>query len=510
MAMNGTDRTAVIIGGGLGGLFAGAMLSRCGYSVTVLEKNRIIGGGLQTFRYRGTCFETGMHVVGGFREGGSLMRICSWLGIMDRLSLYDVPDDCMDRITFLSDGRTYRIASGREGFVESLSRDFPEERDGIAAYTDRIYAMADEIPLFHVRNTGRSNLVHSEDFFIPADRFIERYVRNPRLREILAYMNTRYGGWKGHTPAYIHAVINVLYINGSSMFVGGSQQLADALAYVIGNGGGRVLPGKKVTRVKVVDRTVVSVETGDGAEYTGNVYVSAIHPVSLLAVIDGGAFPPSYINRLGQLPNSYSAFLVFIKFRDGTFPFLPSSEYLQVDYGHIWTQNRYGDGLWPAGFMVTTPPEKGQGPWADRMTVNCIMDFDQVSRWKNTSTGHRGADYYEWKDIHVRKVIARLESRYPGIGSCIEYAFGASPLTIRDYYGTCDGSMYGFVKDCENLIASYVPVTTKVRNLMHTGQNVNLHGICGVPLTAIETVETITGAGTIVDKINESYYGYRI
>lgn len=38
----------IIIGGGLGGLFTGAILSKEGFHVTILEKNSIIGGGLQT------------------------------------------------------------------------------------------------------------------------------------------------------------------------------------------------------------------------------------------------------------------------------------------------------------------------------------------------------------------------------------------------------------------------------------------------------------------------------
>ena len=37
-----------------------------------------------------------------------------------------------------------------------------------------------------------------------------------------------------------------------------------------------------------------------------------------------------------------------------------------------------------------------------------------------------------------------------------------------------------------------------------TGQNVNLHGFCGVPLTAINTVEAIVGLNQIIKKINET------
>ena len=40
----------IIIGAGLGGLFTGAILSKEGFEVTLLEKNAVIGGGLQTFQ----------------------------------------------------------------------------------------------------------------------------------------------------------------------------------------------------------------------------------------------------------------------------------------------------------------------------------------------------------------------------------------------------------------------------------------------------------------------------
>ena len=49
---------------------------------------------------------------------------------------------------------------------------------------------------------------------------------------------------------------------------------------------------------------------------------------------------------------------------------------------------------------------------------------------------------------------------------------------------------------------SQLSVFTKVKNLYLTGQNVNIHGFCGVSLTAIETAEALVGYNTIVRKIN--------
>lgn len=63
--------------------------------------------------------------------------------------------------------------------------------------------------------------------------------------------------------------------------------------------------------------------------------------------------------------------------------------------------------------------------------------------------------------------------------------------------------MYGFLKDCEQMTLSQVPIYTKIKNLLLTGQNISLHGICGVPLTSINTAEAILGENTIIDRMNK-------
>jgi len=53
------------------------------------------------------------------------------------------------------------------------------------------------------------------------------------------------------------------------------------------------------------------------------------------------------------------------------------------------------------------------------------------------------------------------------------------------------------------MAACQLPVVTKLHNLFMTGQNVNLHGCCGVPLTAINTAEAIVGQGTILERLSK-------
>lgn len=499
------NNNILIIGGGLGGLFTGAILAKEGYTVTVLEKNAIIGGGLQTFMHHGEMFETGMHVLGGFQPGGVLNKICNYLGILDQLDIRPDDTDNFASITYLSDHKTYRMGQGKERFIAQLVNEFPTEKDAITDYVDKLYALTEEVDFFYLRKGKDQIFSHSAEFFIAADELIAHYIQNEQLRDILGFMNPMYGGVAHHTPAYIHALINVLYIEGSSKFCGGSQQLAIALQEVIQNSGGEVLPKKYVVKVKIQDHLIQYVSTSDGCKYVADKYISSIHPCSLLNITDEKAFPKFYRERLNEIPNVYSAFTVYIVFKKETFPYINHSCYLQENYGQIWTHGEYDETSWPQGIIFLTPSAKEQDKYAKKMIIHSLMNFDDVRHWENTTVGHRGTDYKIWKQQQIEKVLDRMTELYSDFRSCVAEAFASSPLTIRDYYNIKEGSLYGFRKDCQNMALSQVPIYTKVRNLLLTGQNINLHGICGVPLTAINTAEALLGENTIIDHINAAY-----
>ena len=199
-----------------------------------------------------------------------------------------------------------------------------------------------------------------EDFILPADGFVTRYIKNPKLRSVVAYMNPLYGGRRDETPAFIHAIVSTLYINGASRFVGGSGKFARLLASVIEKAGGDVVAGDGVEWVEVNNRHVDFVRTRSGKKYTADHYVSAIHPCSLLRLMPEKAFPKAYRNRLESIPNSYSVFSLFIKLRPGTFPYINHSEYYMEKYSEIWNfGNPHED--WPLGFLFMTPPGGHQG-----------------------------------------------------------------------------------------------------------------------------------------------------
>lgn len=498
-------KTCVIIGGGLGGLVTGALLTKEGYKVTVLEKNPIIGGGLQNFKRHGVSFPTGMHIFGGFEEGGNLAKLFGYLGVLDQLSLQPTDEDAFDVIKVAEDGAVYRMPKGKEQCIAYLSSVFPEEKDGIKAYIDKLYELTQEIDMFYMRDTQPFGLMNFDnDFIIPYNKLMDRYLTNPKLKGLLNYLCPLYSGKKETTPAFMTALLTVIHFNGTYQFVGGSQQLANALRNLIEDAGGQVLVRSEVVRIMVEDHQVTGVVTKNGNVYQADNYISGVHPDILLRLVDEGAFPKMFKKRVTMVSESISFFVVFVKLKDKSFPFLNQVNYYFDNYNDVFEPNDLQQENWPPGIIYLTPPVVNQGEFAETMVYVVPMDYEWVKPWENTHTGHRGEEYEQWKQAMMDKVFDKMEQLYPNYRDSIEFCFASTPLTIRDYFGNRRGSCYGFQKDCSELGLSQMSVFTKVKNLYLTGQNVNVHGLCGVSLTAVQTAEALVGLNTIMHKINKN------
>lgn len=134
----------VIIGGGLGGLSCGTILSKEGLSVCILEQQKHVGGCLQSFRRKGYSLDTGMHYVGSLSEGDTLYQYFKYFGILDKIRYQKLDTDGFDVIN-LGNGKEYSHAIGYDRFIETLSQSFPEEREGIAEYVSILQRIGQNI-----------------------------------------------------------------------------------------------------------------------------------------------------------------------------------------------------------------------------------------------------------------------------------------------------------------------------------------------------------------------------
>lgn len=494
----------IVIGGGIGGLTVAALLSKEGYKTTVLEQHYKIGGGLHCFDRFGVTFESGIHYVSGFEETGVLRRIYSYLGILDKVEVLPLEKNGFDTIHIGSDKAEYKMGVGKDNFIRILSEQFPAEAENIQKYVDEIYKICDTIPLFNLR-TMEKLYSFEEKNLVPINGFVKSFIKDKRLQNILVWNNTLYGGEKDFTPIYVYALVTKFYIEGASRFVGGTQAVADAMVDLIKANGGDVHTSTNVAKIDVVERFAQKVITTDGREFKGDFYISSAHPALTLDMIEPTELPKAYRNRIQSVENTYSAFLLYIKLKKDKFPFLNSNHYYFDDYDIIWNVLDYDHDTFPHGFMLSTPPAPNQGKYADKVIINSIMSIEDFRQWENTTVGKRGEDYKKFKKKIENQLLKLVCKQFPELEDSIENVVAGTPLTIRDYLKSKDGSLYGYKKDLNNIVKSQVLPRTKVKNLFLTGQNINLHGIIGVPLSAIITAGEFVGVNHLVNKINSEF-----
>jgi all-trans-retinol 13,14-reductase len=495
----------LIIGGGIGGLICGCILSKEGYKVCILEKHYTLGGGLHVFKKHDKIFETGIHYVSGFLHGQVLSKLFSYLDVLDNVKFKSLDNEAFDIMHIGEDNQIYKLGSGEENFINGLSLHFPEERENLKRYVESIKALSKKFYLFNLEPRETEMFSMDDELIQPVGKYIDQFFRNEKLKRIIAWNNSLYAGSYERTPAFVHILITKFYIEGATRFVDGSQQLADNMVNLIKSAGGEIFTSCDVNHIDVSEKEIKRILTKDGRIFEATNYISAIHPAITLEMIDPDQIQKSYRNRISSLKNTTSAFSLFITFKKKKFHYFNHNYYYTASYDAIWEAARYTKETWPSGLMMLTPPNSNNDGFAEKMIVNCIMNFDDVLKWEHTKSGNRGADYLAFKKECTVKIMSILKGIFPDIEDAVEYITASTPLTIRDYTGSKYGSLYGIEKDCNNMINSHIVPRTKIKNLYLTGQNINLHGIIGVALSAILTAGEFVGVNNLINKINSEY-----
>ena len=496
----------VIIGSGIGGLMSGAILAKEGYKVTVLEKNKQIGGCLQIFVRNRHIFNSSVHYIGGIDKGQNLYKIFHYLGIMDKLEVEKLDEMAAEKIAFHGDDKEYNIAQGYPNFIKSLVDDFPEEENAIIEYANVMRTISDKFSVF---NTGEDEFFEKAKYLeIDTKAYIDTLFKNEKLKNVLVGNNLIYAGISGKTPLFVHALVANSYIESAWIFKKGSGQIAKLLAKVIADNGGVVKKNKKVTRLVEENGLMKFAETSTGEIYKANHFISNIHPVKTLEITESNVIRAVYKNRIKTLENSTSIFTLNIIFKPNTFKYI-NSNYCCFIENKVWDCMYYDDNEWPNSYTLFCTKSQKNPAFAESATVMVYMKYSEVKKWENTynvvnSVEDRGKDYETFKIQKAEKILDVIEVKFPKFRETIQSYYTCSPLSYRDYMGTNDGAIYGIVKDCMAPLQNMVSTRTKIKNLLLVGQNITIHGVHGVAMSSIVSCGTFVDLPYLIKKIEDA------
>lgn len=490
----------IIIGSGLGGLECGAILSKEGYNVCVLEKNELFGGCFQTYRRKGHLLDTGIHYIGSLDEGQVMHQFFRYAGIMDRLKVRKLDEDAFDKI--YCKNRVYDYAMGYERFTDTLCQSFPHEKENLRQYTALLKEVGNLISVDNLKK-GIISIEGMKFFNTPAAGMIDKITANPDLQAVLAGSALLYGGSREHSNFYEHAMINNSYIQGAYRFIDGSMQVASEMINVIRARGGTVLNNSEVTRIIVDNNQVAGVEIDHAERIESRYIISNVHPRQTLTLLDKNrCIKNAYISRINSLENTYGIFTLYLILKEKSYPYMNQNLYLHGD-NDVWYDKKVNMGS-TTNCMVSTQASSRNSDYADVISILTPMYIDELSAWQNTLPEQRGEDYKAFKMEKARQLLEFIKSHGIDFTDHIETMYTTTPLSYRDFTGTCDGSAYGIIKDYKCPQVGFVSTRTKLGNLFLTGQNLNVHGALGVTLTSIITCGELLGHEYLAKQIGHA------
>ncbi len=442
------DYDVIIIGGGLGGLTAGAKLSKEGRKVLLVEQHDRPGGCATTFKRKGFTLEVGLHEMDGLDPRDMKTRIFRDLGVFEEVNFLKVPEF----FRFINERYDFTMPHDPEEAIESLIKVFPSEEEGIRTYFKRI---------LNAKKMMKESAGQPESSL---GDYLDSIIRDEDLKLILLG-NLGYFHDDPYTLSLnYYSVAQGSYFSGGGNFIqGGSQVLSDYLAACIEKNGGKVLLKHLVTNL------ILDGETVTGIKYQGVSKVDGVLEAEADTIIVNASIP-SLLKF--NLPSSYAETL---KKEIGEREF--GASLLTVYFG--FNKSLKDLGAKNYSYFLYDSSVKGQkdikennsGPFArrsftfvdygqvdsrlapDGKSVGAVCCVDYLADWEGLSK----EEYRQKKEDVAQVFIEKLESLIPGFRDALEYYEVGTSKTVERYTLNPEGAVYGFAQSPSRVVMDEIP-----------------------------------------------------
>ena len=490
----------VIIGAGVGGLTAGAFLSKAGFSVCILEKEPHAGGYLAGFRRKDFRFDTAIHWLNQCHPEGLVSRLFDVLGS-------DHPKAIQQKRIrrYKGDGFDYLLTNNPDEWRDQLIAEFPHDQKGFERFFRAAKKLGESFKNY-------STVFRSEETM----SFFERLMNKRRLLNFvipfIPYIT--YSGEKGLKKGLkrffkdeaIHKIFSsetellsclipigwAYYGDFQSPPKGGGQVIPEWLQHVVRHYKNDIFFKCSVKQVILKNNTAVGVQF----EYSGKAhtinckYVVAANDVETLyeKMLPADAIPAKMKAKLRKAEMYSSSVTVSVALDCPAEAFGFNEELVHIASENVsFDDHHRGDPL-KSEISILAPSLRDKSmapPGYGTLTLfmPAYMDFKNNWQTKNDAAGNyiTGEAYEELKKSIAEVIIQRVEEKVaPGLRLHILFYDVATPVTHYRYTGNKNGTMMGAKPGRENMQNKIAHYQTPVKNLLLGGHWAELGG--GVPI----------------------------
>lgn len=275
---------AIIIGAGVGGLSAGALLAARGYGVTIFDPLDAPGGRAYAHRQDGFVFDAGPTIITAPWMFEDLWRDCGGR-LSDDVQLR--PCTPFYRIRF-DDGAWFNYSGDPAAMEAEVARFDPRDVAGYRSFLDesrRIYEVAFEQladqPFHSLAFTARTlaGLVRLGGYR-SVYSVVSRHFRNERLRNIFSFHPLLIGGNPFSATSFYCLIAHLEGRYGVHYAMGGTNALVHGIANLVRRNGGVIRLGETVDSILTQGRRATGVRLSSGQIVPADIVISNGDPAT--------------------------------------------------------------------------------------------------------------------------------------------------------------------------------------------------------------------------------------
>lgn len=454
----------IIIGAGIGGLTAAALLLKQGWQVTVLEAAAYPGGCAGTFFHKGYRFDAGATLAGGFDPSGPHTRLAQMLGL--EWPVTPIRDAAW--VTHLPEQAIHQWVDPARWRDEYLNK-FP--------FSARFWQKQEQLAKIawdiSTRDLPWPPVTPAEALRLPLALRPQTLTAAPYLFRKMSHLFPR------ETPPAFKAFVdgNLLIsaqavsdqadaLYGSSVLDlprrgvmhvrGGMGALAETLVSWIKANGGEVKYRQRVTRLETVYGRVRAALTAKEMRFEADAFLANLTPWGLEQIL-GEAAPNSLRRETRTRPWMWGAFVVHAGIRAEKISQSITHHQVIVDMNQP-----LGEGN--SVFISLSPlDDPSRAPAGMRAAI--LSTHTRIADWQGLDE-----DAYEQRKVaYTEKVLTAAERALPGFRAAAELVLPGAPRTYEFYTRRPLGMVGGFPQT--SLFAARSP-QTGFRNLWLVGDSI--------------------------------------